>query len=132
MSASYDKTVRLWTAAGKFQACLQGHKAPVLELQSDHQGRLISGDRSGTVRVWDVSTGACVWELVSIHKGHITALAWADASGGNSAWLGCFATGGQDGCLRLWDPRAHDHIARLPVHDTKNGTGAVSGIVVGA
>eukprot|EP00892_Ulva_mutabilis_P011022 jgi/Ulvmu1/8292/UM041_0104.1 len=131
ISASYDKTIRLWTATGKCQGCLQGHIAPILELQTDNLGRLISGDRSGTVRVWDVGTGICTWELLNVHKGHITALAWADAAGGNSAWLGCFATGGQDGSLRLWDPRAHDHVAKCRVHMTKRGVGAVSGIIVG-
>lgn len=131
-SASYDKTVRLWSTGGKCQGCLQGHNAPVLELQADNFSRLLSGDRSGTVRVWDILTGVCTWELKTVHKGHVTAAAWADASGGNSAWLGCFATGGQDGHLRLWDPRAHDHVAKVCLHSNQAGKGAVSGIIIGA
>lgn len=112
--------------------CLAGHHAPVLELETDHLGRILSGDRSGTVRQWDIETGVCTWELKNVHKGHVTAIAWADALGGNSAWLGCFATGGQDGRLRLWDPRAHDNIAKMALHGNKSGRGAVSGIIVGA
>lgn len=131
-SASYDKTIRLWNAAGICQECLQGHKAPILELQTDILGHIISGDRAGTVRLWDVCTGVCTWELKKVHKGHVTALTWADASGGNIAWLGCFATGGQDGRLRLWDPRAHSNVANLSSQAGKGGTGAVSGIIVGA
>lgn len=130
-SASYDKTVRLWSTSGKCQGCLKGHTAPILELEADNSGRIISGDRSGCVRQWDTVTGACTWELKNVHKGHITALAWADASGGNSAWFGCFCTGGQDGCLRIWDPRAQDHIAKLALHTNKAGKGAVSAIIAG-
>lgn len=92
-SASYDKTVRVWGLEGKCRTCLKGHAAPILELESNHNGCLASGDRSGQVRVWDIDSAACTWELRNVHKGHVTAIAFADASGGNSMWSGCFATG---------------------------------------
>jgi hypothetical protein len=106
--------------------------APVLELLSDSCGHAISGDRSGNVKFWDLQAGECTWSLKSVHKGHVTALAWADPAGGNDALAGCFASGGQDGILRLWDPREHSNPAKLALHISKEGKGAVTGIVLGA
>jgi WD40 repeat protein len=93
VSASYDKTIRLWSLEGKERACLAGHCAPVMELESNDNGILASGDRSGNVKVWDTAAAECTWELRRVHKGHITAITFADASGGNTSWTGCFATG---------------------------------------
>jgi WD40 repeat protein len=131
LSASYDKTVRIWSFSGQEKACLKGHQAPILELATDHCGRLLSGDRSGHIKLWDLHAAECTWALKSVHKGHVTALAWADASGGYEAWKGCFASGGQDGYLRLWDPRAHSNPVKLGLHANGSGKGAVTGIIVG-
>ena len=111
---------------------LTGHAAPVLELEVDHGGHAISGDRSGNICLWDVVAHECTWMLKSVHKGHVTALAWADAAGGNDAWAGCFASGGQDGRLLLWDPRDHSNPVKLELHTNDKGQGAVSGIILGA
>lgn len=100
LSSSYDKTVRVWSFAGRERAVLTGHTAPVLELRSNNAGCAISGDRSGNIMLWDVEAQTCLWAMKRVHKGHVTALAWADAAGGNDAWRGCFASGGQDGCAR--------------------------------
>ena len=131
ISASYDKTLRIWSCSGQERACLRGHVAPVLELRTDCCGRAASGDRSGHARLWDLASGTCTWALKGVHEGHVTALAWADASGGNEAWRGCFATGGQDGRLRLWDPRAHSNPVKLALHCSDSGKGAVTGIILG-
>jgi hypothetical protein len=132
LSASYDKTVRIWSTAGRDKGCLSGHAAPVLELRSNACGQAVSGDRSGHAMLWDLASGECTWALKNVHKGHITALAWADAAGGNEAWEGCFASGGQDGRLRLWDPRSHSNPAKLELHTNDAGKGALTGIVLGA
>jgi WD40 repeat protein len=131
LSASYDKTVRIWNMKGKHRGCLAEHEAPVLELRANNNGRVISGDRSGNVKLWDMDSERSTWTLKRVHKGHITSMAWADASGGNSAWTGCFATGGQDGRLRLWDPRSNQNPAKIPLHVDAGTCGAVTGIILG-
>jgi WD40 repeat protein len=82
--------------------------------------------------LWDLGAGEATWAMKCVHKGHVTALAWADPAGGNDAWAGCFASGGQDGRLRLWDPRAHRNPAKLELHTNEAGKGAVTGILLGA
>ena len=113
LSASYDKTVRVWSYAGRERAVLTGHAAPVLELCSNNAGGALTGDRSGNIMLWDVEAGACTWAMKGVHKGHVTALAWADGSGGNEAWQGCFASGGQDGCAYIYVCREHGSLGRL-------------------
>lgn len=132
LSASYDKTVRIWSTTGRDKGCLTGHSAPVLELRSNQHGLAVSGDRSGNVMLWDLGAGEGTWAMKSIHQGHVTALAWADPSGGLDAWAGCFASGGQDGRLRVWDPRNHSNPTKLDLHSNESGKGAVTGIVLGA
>lgn len=44
----------------------------------------------------------------------------------------CAAAGGQDGRFRLWDTRAHSNPGKVKLHAGPKGTGAVSGIVMGA
>ena len=102
VSASYDKTVRVWRlgSGAKEAAVLRGHRAPVLQLAWG-RGVLASGDRDGTVLGWSLSSG--VPTLRASHQGHCTALA-VDKSGacGDTALL----SGGQDGAVRLWDVRS--------------------------
>ena len=44
---------------------------------------------------------------------------------------GC-AAGGQDGKFRLWDTRAYSNPGKVKLHAGPKGSGAVSGIVMGA
>lgn len=70
--------------------------------------------------------------MKGVHRGHVTALGWLDASGGNAAWGGCFASGGQDGYLRVWDPRARANPVKLALHVNDSGHGALTGLIAGA
>jgi len=57
---------------------------------------LATGDRGGTVRIWDAATGRLRATLTG-HRGHrIMAMAISP----DSSWL---ATGGTDGAARIWD-----------------------------
>lgn len=136
LSASYDKTIRVWRLGGRGgreAACLGPSAAPVLEIVPDGAGQLLSGDRSGNVTLWDVAAARATWAMKSVHRGHVTALAWVDDAGrGAGAWGGCFASGGQDGYLRVWDPRARANPVKLALHLNERGHGAVTGIVAGA
>ncbi|KAG2484442.1 hypothetical protein HYH03_016752 [Edaphochlamys debaryana] len=143
-SASYDKTIRLWQLGARAHeaGCLQGHDAPVLEMQISADGRIASGDRSGHVLLWDTGAGGVSWRMRGAHQGHVTALAWFEAEGaggpfagggggGGGEMAGCFVTGGQDGCVRVWDPRKKTHVARVELHVNEQGRGAVGDIIAG-
>ncbi|KAG5496605.1 hypothetical protein JIQ42_03435 [Leishmania sp. Namibia] len=62
MSASYDRTIRIWelngASSGQQIGCLSGHKGPVTQL-SWVETEVLSGDRQGTVKLWDVETAQC-------------------------------------------------------------------------
>lgn len=146
LSTSYDKTVRLWDAtSGSCLAVLSAHKAPVLQLcttsgsSSSPAGAAAaaSGDRSGDVLVWDLAAGKPSRSFAGAHSGHITALAWVGFTAGSSGAGGSDAhaplssmlfSGGQDGCLRLWDCRARCPAAQVQAHSKPSGKGAVGSI----
>lgn len=128
LSASYDKTVRLWsTSSGKELIKLRAHRAPVMHLAWG-AGGLASADRDGSVVAWDVQTGDATH--LGAHGGHCTALAAAGGDGGSvgaaspsGAGPGLLS-GGQDGVVRLWDVRQARSACETQVH-----TGAVNDIV---
>ncbi|EFJ44249.1 hypothetical protein VOLCADRAFT_118805 [Volvox carteri f. nagariensis] len=141
LSASYDKTIRLWELGARPHeaGCLQGHEAPVLEMQVSADGRIVSGDRSGHVLLWDMSSGGVSWRMKNVHQGHVTSLAWFEEGGGGGGGGasapgeggGCFVTGGQDGVVRVWDPRAKANVAKVQLHVNEQGHGAVGDIIAG-
>ena len=61
VSASYDRTLRVWSVGGSRPSCLTslvGHGQPVMSFA--WAGPMVmSGDRRGTVKVWDLETSAC-------------------------------------------------------------------------
>jgi WD40 repeat protein len=59
VSASHDKTVRVWDArTGKQLLVLTGHADIVTSVAFSPDGkRIVSASRDHTVRVWDISTG---------------------------------------------------------------------------
>ncbi|KAG2433008.1 hypothetical protein HXX76_008735 [Chlamydomonas incerta] len=165
-SASYDKTIRLWQLGARPHeaGCLQGHEAPVLEMIVNNSGRIVSGDRSGHVLLWDTSSSGVSWRMKNVHQGHVTSLAWFEpggigrgassgsggfgadgrSSGGNNSssgggagaggdanLAGCFVTGGQDGVVRVWDPRSKTNVAEVQLHVNEQGHGAVGDIIAG-
>ncbi|KAG2448714.1 hypothetical protein HYH02_006070 [Chlamydomonas schloesseri] len=154
-SASYDKTIRLWQLGARPHeaGCLQGHDAPVLEMIVNNSGRIVSGDRSGHVLLWDTSASGVSWRMKNVHQGHVTSLAWFDTGGaagrsggggggssggagaggaaGDTNLAGCFVTGGQDGVVRVWDPRSKTNVAKVQLHVNEQGHGAVGDIIAG-
>lgn len=74
VSASYDRTLRIWDCSnyGSEMGVLAGHKGPVM--QFDWCGsEVLSGDRQGTAKVWDLNTSACVCTMAT-KRGQIGAL----------------------------------------------------------
>jgi WD40 repeat protein len=92
-----DGDVRLLDAVdGTEQRRLSGHTGAVSALVFAGQGRIVTGDITGTLRVWDARTGRRLAERREAHRGGVTALALADASD-------IVFGGGKDGAVRRWD-----------------------------
>ena len=117
VSASYDKSLRVWPlgGGGGGGTPLRAHRAPVLQLVFEGDV-LASADRDGAVVAWDLGRGAAATAL-GRHGGHATAL----ATDGGEALL----SGGQDGVVRLWDLRAASQAVETSLH----GAGAVNELV---
>lgn len=79
---------------------------------------------------WDVRTASSGWGVKEAHAGHITALAWQHDPANDSS-CAVALSGGQDGCLKVWDGRTGSCIARQPLHVDAQGKGAIGGIVTG-
>ncbi|KAL4946264.1 hypothetical protein BDV06DRAFT_183063 [Aspergillus oleicola] len=65
VTSSEDGTVKVWdTRSGHIQRNY-AHKAPVNDVViHPNQGELISGDRAGIVRVWDLGESVCTHQLI--------------------------------------------------------------------
>jgi WD40 repeat protein len=106
MSASYDRTIRIWelsgaaAGGGRETGCLAGHKGPVTQF-SWCETQLLSGDRQGTVKLWDVETAQC-HVTASSRRGQIGAL--GHLSHPDVGHLVMF--GDQGGVLTVLDARA--------------------------
>ena len=102
VSASYDKSVRVWDMSGRKaseSSCLTGHAAPVLQLACGNGDSVVTGDRGGTVISWGLATGSTTCKLKDAHAGHVTALAWHHDNDGSCTDR--FFSGGQDGHLKM-------------------------------
>lgn len=89
---------------------------------------------------WDLGSGISSWGVSAAHQGHVTALTWQQSASGQHDQLQqdpgagsscCAVSGGQDGCVRVWDGRSGDCVAEQAVHVDKKGRGAVGNIVTG-
>jgi len=131
-SCSNDQTIRIWMASGKDTKCeLRDHDhvveciawAPEAASQSineaaaaadnknsaSHPGPfLASGSRDKTIRVWDVSTGLCLFILTG-HDNWIRGLSWHP---GGKYLLSV----SDDKTLRVWDVAHNRCQKRLDAH----------------
>lgn len=112
-SASWDGTIGLWPLDGRAPRLLTGHSAGVNAVAfSDDASRLYSASTDGTLRVWDVATGAEKQQLVRHGFGLNEMVINHDAG-----WL---AYGAVDGVTRIIDletgERLHDFtLDRRPI-----------------
>ena len=78
---------------------LNGHSGPVLCMGFLPGGDLVTAGRDGTLRVWDVATGALLRSL-SFHTGPVNAVAFPGLVHG-TPWC---ATASDDRTVRVWQP----------------------------
>ena len=100
-TASWDGTIGLWqNGAGR---SLVGHQAGVNDVEFTSDGRLISASTDGTMRIWDVETGAETRLLLS-HGFGINEVVLNETGG----WI---AYGAVDGVTRVINAETAEAIA---------------------
>jgi WD40 repeat protein len=109
LSASNDKTVRMWdVATGNRLAIFEGHAAFVCSLALSPEGKyLAAGAADGTVRLWDLASGD---SLAMFHHGA------ADAKVTWGTTPSRLISGGADGGLRVWSLPDATHSLSIAAH----------------
>ena len=71
VTASEQKPILVWTAAGKLLASLEGHADAAPSAVFSPDGHLVaSAGEDGTVKVWDIASSALIWSSRA-HEGKI-------------------------------------------------------------
>jgi hypothetical protein len=110
VSASFDKTLKLWDAqTGAELATLEGHAGSVNACAFSPDGRrIVSGSDDETLKLWDAHTGA---ELATFagHTWSVNACSFSPD--------GCrIVSASRDNTLKLWDAQTGAELATLAGH----------------
>ncbi len=106
LASADDQRVRLWNPdSGELIREFGGDDSTTRSLTSallaDGRSILVAGDDNGTVRVWDVHTGARVGSPFPRHLGPARTVVTIPGLDGRPLVA---SGGGRDGTIRLWDP----------------------------
>lgn len=113
-SCSYDKTIKLWNEQGQCVRSLIGHESGVCTVVFHPDGStLISSDSGTTVRFWHTETGYLM-ETMTLPASAITIFALMFHPQGQR-----FATGSEDGIVRLWDYASKQLMCQFAGHQTR-------------
>ena len=90
----YSLTPTLSAPVGALELCLEGHADKVMTVLKLADGRVVSGSKDSTLRVWNAVTGECERTLEG-HTGEVTSVVeLADGS---------VVSGSRDKSLRVWN-----------------------------
>ncbi len=113
VSASRDRTVRVWDRVQRQERAVFQHPAPVLAVACTPPGAsanlCLTGDADGKARLFDLAGGSDqpIREMKGQHRGAINAVAFS----ADGKWC---ATGGDDTKIRLWNTATGDLIYVFP------------------
>jgi WD40 repeat protein len=109
LSASNDKTVRMWDAAtGNHLATFSGHTSFVCSLSVSNDGELLAtGGADGTIITFNLPAAGITARL---HHGA------ADAKVSWGPMASQLASGGADGQIRIWTIPTYNCYTVLPIH----------------
>ena len=109
LSASYDKTVRLWDVhSGECLRTFNGHSDGVRSVSFSPDGaRMLSGSSDKTVRLWDMHSGECLRTF----NGHTDWVMSVSFSPDGARML----SGSIDNTVRLWDVHSGELVWKAEV-----------------
>jgi WD40 repeat protein len=90
----------------------QGHKDPVVEFLWKNS-LVVSGDRGGSMAIWDINTGQAIKTIKGAHTGAVSKIKFHSDGHDSNVIL---STGMGDGCLAVHDMRSHTVISKQKVH----------------
>jgi Tol biopolymer transport system component/TPR repeat protein len=110
VTASYDKTARIWDArTGAQLAVLSGHAGIVMSAAYSSDGtRIVTASADKTARIWDPRTGA----QLTVLSGHADRVASAAYSPDGTR----IVTASNDKTARIWDAHTGAQVAVLSGH----------------
>ena len=110
-TSSEDGTIRIWDGSDyKVISRCVGQGVPtcfVLTLEI-----VVSGWDDSKIRAYRADSGQSLWQIDNAHRGGVSALTMS----GNMRF---FATGGNDGEVRVWEIRTRDMVSHLKEHTSK-------------
>jgi WD40 repeat protein len=120
VTASYDKTARIWDArTGAQLAVLSGHVGEVESAAYSPDGtRIVTASNDKTARIWDARTGA----QLAVLSGHDDVVESAAFSPDGAR----IVTSSFDKTARMWDARTGAQLAVLSGHDGEVASAAYS------
>ena len=94
-TASFDKSIRIWTSGGKYLSVLRGHVGAIFQLSWSGDGRMLaSGGKDSMVKVWNIGSGRIVSEM-SGHSDEVYTIDWSVSGEG-------IASGSKDKTVKIW------------------------------
>ena len=110
-TTSMDDTVRIWDAATGQELARQSGVPISAGLAFSPDGRILAFAGASEIRLWDLAAQE-VRKIPTPHLGPITSLAFSPDQKS-------LASGGDDGVVRLWEPRTDDALPAPEQHRGK-------------
>ncbi|DAZ99087.1 TPA: hypothetical protein N0F65_008392 [Lagenidium giganteum] len=128
LSASYDKTIRIWNVGKKASSrerevsTIKAGTAAVMDASTvETSATVVTGDRDGCVHLVDLDQAKILRKHPSAHKGQVTSVLGSQQPQDDQQ-RSLFYTGGQDGIVRVWDTRQKAVVETLELHiDARSG-----------